>query len=1326
MTSLPPKIDQRTYEEIVQQTEAFVEDYTNELERGWKSPGAIEVEPKSELLTGMILNQKIPIIVEAKVDNLKGRILNQDIDLGDNLIIKKGTQINDSQAQRIVQIKENQLVEVLLAARNTLIDATLAQQISQIKELKQVKVKVQPSSVIEVEQKYWVDQILAEDIGSELKSGTVITEAIAKKIEDQGRSKVKIKIKVETDAGQALIRIFGRLVTKVSDRLNQVPEKNFIAFLDLIGGQLQPPQPAKVPLTFYLAEASPVGSFVPVHTQISATPLEGNDEEIIFETEQELIVTTAQLKAVFVREPFQDRYSDYTSEAIGQKERAFLVFEGEQDIQHSLYLTLPEIFALPELKDLKLTINDENNQFQNLTLNWSYWNGSQWNTIENPSLENNKFTFTNLPIPVTTEINGQREKWLQVNINSLFKDGANLSKNFVTSLPQITDIAASIAIQKSQLIPEVCLFNSSPLDLSKNFAPFGEQPQLNDTFYVALHDTFIKPNTIITIEIILAHRPVSSPDLEITWEVGNGQEWQEIVTENENDQVKWLKNTQKIKFTEGSQVQAQLKFPTQEKLPFPSTVNGETRYWIRARITQGHYGEPASKRQYPIYDDLAILTKQVSQKSQSVEVDNVELFEKGNTIRFFPLNQEQFPEEHQIVEITRDNKSLILKIDSGIINNNLPIGTRIMRKSILTETIPAIYDPPVIKSLKLTYEFNLTEKAIYFAKNDFNYFQSKLFGSKLKQIANEGDRFLILDSVEGLNVGEFLTINSDNPENHQIEMINKETSKVILDDKISKNFDINATVTRHFRPFTPTIDKNPSLYLGFDKPFGNQTVTLYVQVNPPSAQELSQAITRSNPQLIWEYFSFLGWQTLGVNDETKAFSHRGLIQFIARSDFKKSTIFNQDLYWLRVRWQGGNFSIQPHLHRILTNTTWAVQATTIQEEILGSSNYEAHQTFTARYSPILMGEKLEIRENKIPELLDSDKLTVIRDDLGEIEEIWVTWQAVPDFYSSTESDRHYLLDRQTGQIRFGDGQTGMIPPRGRNNIRLSFYRVGGGEQGNLVSQSVNQLKTTVPYIDRVVNLEAAAGGADQEKLERLKERVPKQLRHRNRAVTLQDIEDLAYEASTDVARVKLITPDLMISEFIALNGGLWLDPTNPQITFEEYLNNKQGVSDLNQHEIIPKIMNNSGKVKLIVLPNSKKRQPNPSLALLEKVESYIRSRCEAMLDLTVTVPQWQEIIVTASITPTTYQGLDRLRETINQRLESFLHPLTGGSGDGWRFGRYPQKSDFYSLIQSISGVDHVDSLDIKINPDPKSPELVADSLIFSGHHIINLKSSGGN
>ncbi|NET62537.1 MAG: hypothetical protein F6K47_42510, partial [Symploca sp. SIO2E6] len=59
------------------------------------------------------------------------------------------------------------------------------------------------------------------------------------------------------DAGLALVRIFGHLASLVRDRLNRLPDKNFIAFLNLLGAQSQPPQPAKVPLTFHLVEGSP-------------------------------------------------------------------------------------------------------------------------------------------------------------------------------------------------------------------------------------------------------------------------------------------------------------------------------------------------------------------------------------------------------------------------------------------------------------------------------------------------------------------------------------------------------------------------------------------------------------------------------------------------------------------------------------------------------------------------------------------------------------------------------------------------------------------------------------------------------------------------------------------------------------------------------------------------------------------------------------------------------------------------------------------------------------------------------------------------------------
>ncbi|MHC0066374.1 baseplate J/gp47 family protein [Nostoc sp. UIC 10890] len=1185
----------------------------------------------------------------------------------------------------------------------------------------------------------------------------------------------------KTDAGRALIRIFGRMVKLVSDRLNQVPEKNFLAFLDLIGGELKPPQPAKVPLTFYLAQGSPADGLVPAHTQVSAPPAEGTDEEIVFETDRELVVTTTQLQAVFVREPSQDKYAERTLEATGEDDAAYFAFAGDRSIPHSLYITCPEIFALSELKEIKLIITtDSASQFQNLPLNWSYWDGFQWQESPTPSLsqKNNQctITFTNLPIPTPSEIQGKVGRWLQAQLT-------NISLN----LPQVTKIQGSLNVKQSSLIPENCLFNSTSIDLSKDFYPFGEQPETNDTFYITLHDTFIKPNTIITIDIQLSYKPVNINNLKISWEIGNGQIWQEIT--NENNQLRWIENSSSIQFSERNIIQAKLQFPNAENIPSPSTVNGETRYWIRARITQGHYGKAADERKYPIYDDLAVLREEIKKGTSEIKVDGLDLFKVGDTIRLLP-NTGGFPEENQITKITQTDNKLTLK--SGILNTILDVGTRIMRKLIITETILPTYDPPIIKSLKLTYDFTITENAVYFAANDFTYSQPTSFSTKLKRKAVSGDKLLFLGEVKGLTVGEFLTINS---ENYQIETINSESNQVILTSIIQQDVASNTDVNRYFTPFIPTVDRESTLYLGFDKSFENKTVTLYAQLEPPLPDELSANITTETfitetanagdttlnladvtgwkngdrleiqnplnakqynnytisdinnnqvtinqslqqsyhsgnlvihpkqPELVWEYSSNLGWQPLGVYDETQSFYQRGLIKFIAPADFSKRETFGKQLYWLRVRWQGGNFWVKPRLRRLLTNTIWAVQAISLREEILGSSNHDPNQIFVANNTPILMGQQLEVQEGEIPEV-ESDRLKVIRDDLGEIESVWVLWQEVPDFYASSASDRHYILDRQTGEIRFGNGQAGMIPPSGRNNIRLSFYRTGGGKQGNVTSQTISQLKTTIPYIDRVINLEAAAGGAQQETLDRLKERVPKQLRHRDRAVTFEDIADLAYEASTDVARVKVVPPDLLTANFSPLNQKLWLDPTKADVSFEDTLNEKL-LTINNESErtsfanMMWEINRRAGQVKLIVLPHSSDRQPIPSLALLERVETYIRSRCQPTMDLIVTAPKWQEVTMNATITPVFLENADIVRNSVNQRLEAFLHPLTGGKGEGWQFGRYPQKSDLYAIIQSIAGVDYVNSLEVLLTTTNSS--LSADTLIYSGLHSIQIQ-----
>ena len=49
---------------------------------------------------------------------------------------------------------------------------------------------------------------------------------------------------------EAMTRIFARYGELIIDRMNRAPERNYLAFLNLVGVSPLPPRAARVPLTF--------------------------------------------------------------------------------------------------------------------------------------------------------------------------------------------------------------------------------------------------------------------------------------------------------------------------------------------------------------------------------------------------------------------------------------------------------------------------------------------------------------------------------------------------------------------------------------------------------------------------------------------------------------------------------------------------------------------------------------------------------------------------------------------------------------------------------------------------------------------------------------------------------------------------------------------------------------------------------------------------------------------------------------------------------------------------------------------------------------------
>src|ERR671917_2601993 len=60
-----------------------------------------------------------------------------------------------------------------------------------------------------------------------------------------------------SDPGVTLIELFAWMTDLLLYRVNQVPDKMYVKFLEMIGVRLEPPRAARAPVTFYLSAPQP-------------------------------------------------------------------------------------------------------------------------------------------------------------------------------------------------------------------------------------------------------------------------------------------------------------------------------------------------------------------------------------------------------------------------------------------------------------------------------------------------------------------------------------------------------------------------------------------------------------------------------------------------------------------------------------------------------------------------------------------------------------------------------------------------------------------------------------------------------------------------------------------------------------------------------------------------------------------------------------------------------------------------------------------------------------------------------------------------------------
>jgi hypothetical protein len=1107
----------------------------------------------------------------------------------------------------------------------------------------------------------------------------------------------ELELSEDKEAGAALINIAANMLKLIIDRLNRAPEKNFAAFLDLLGIQLLPAQPASVPVTFYLSEGATENVLISERSQMAAG-------ELVFETEKSIVAAHSQLvnaysvdtDCIFAAPPnvvsgelaipfsttltfdvlrgekkvFLDDVSGLNKEEVikiederveyaivsdvsetnvdivdkvlndhdkgtaVRKVTTFALFDGKNIQAHILYLGHKDLFNIKgEAAIALITGAPSASKLGNPNIvQWEYWGEAirtedteeikeiDWHPL---SIEASK---TSISLQKTgsgeiteREINGVTSRWIRCKAKT-------------TKIAIIQDVVLdTILIGGEGGVQRSMRFYSLPPKAIRGIdRVFGER---------------LAKAGIRSIETLLKF-------------TGRVDDLAEILS-GEHNASKYRERAENI-------------LENAEKRILDKEYEEEEE-----EVAEGILPDMAFYNDVPL--DLTLRDSEefktpvypfgtVPRRYDTFYIASQECFSKKNTKIGISCSLSQSG------QVGTDGITLSWEYWNGkgwtVIKDFTDTTEDFTRsEGVIEFTCPGDIQPNQVSGQE-NYWVRVRIVSGDYGKEEFK----KVNGGTAEETWEIKTDNIIPPELKKLTVTYTLT-----PQNvqHCLSYNNLEFKDVTEESKTEK---------KTFKPFQSLDDEHPTLYLGFDKKIEKGPISIFFSL------EEQEFPATDMPKVEWYYYSQDNkWIRLDVLDDTRDLTRTGAVAFIVPSDSAKTYIFGDDRCWLKAVDIKNKFQTQaPEVNGIYLNTTAAIQAESIEDEIIGSSDGTANQSFEFVKNPVI---EEEIWVNEKGTLLDEEKEKLIaemgedsvlekQDENGKTTEVWVRWQAVEDFFDSEPKSRHYVVDRAAGAVTFGDGIDGMVPPVGKDSIKAA-YQVGGGEEGNVGASEISTLKTAIPFVDRVTNPEAAGGGADKELLEDAMERGPWVVKHRNRAVTAEDFEWLARQASREVVRVKCMGAE-------------------------------------------------AGSITVIIVPMSEEDEPAPTLELKKVVDAYLSERCSPVISLRVEGPEYIEVSVRADVFPTSMDMAPLAEKEALTRLKEFLHPLTGGEeGKGWEFGRLVCLSDIYALLEGITEIDHVEHVTVTMMRAEQGKRTavtpgtwIPGGLICSGEHKINVQFKG--
>ncbi|MFF3631382.1 putative baseplate assembly protein [Streptomyces sp. NPDC002164] len=180
-----------------------------------------------------------------------------------------------------------------------------------------------------------------------------------------------------SDPGVTLIETFAYMVDQLLYRLNRVPDKNYSAFLDLLGVTLFPPTAARAEVDFWLSAPQPETVLLPAGTEVATSRGEA-EEAVVFSLPDDLPIVPSSLVRL-VTAPVSGEQTDRTAPlGAGQDVPCFQTRPEPGDaVLFGLPTAVPRCIVAVRLDSRVEGVGVDPRQ---PPLVWEAWDGARWVT----------------------------------------------------------------------------------------------------------------------------------------------------------------------------------------------------------------------------------------------------------------------------------------------------------------------------------------------------------------------------------------------------------------------------------------------------------------------------------------------------------------------------------------------------------------------------------------------------------------------------------------------------------------------------------------------------------------------------------------------------------------------------------------------------------------------------------------------------------------------------------------------------------------------------------------------------------------------------------